>query len=46
MNVYLVVERDETGKVREKRVPANELAAFINTTFIIGGIEILAIIKI
>ena len=46
MTVYIVVKRDETGKVFETRVPQSELAEHISATFRFTSIEIIAIIRL
>ena len=46
MNIYLIVKRDENGKVFEIRVPQAELATHISATFANTGIEILAVIRL
>jgi hypothetical protein len=46
MNVYLIVKRDEKGTVSEERVPLTQLVSTIQTLLIVGGVEILAIIRL
>jgi hypothetical protein len=45
-NVYMVVLRDETGRTSEIRVPQCELAEYIDDTFLLTSIQILAIIRL
>jgi hypothetical protein len=44
--IYLVVKRDETGKVFETRVPVQALAEHISSTLKFTSIEILAVIRL
>jgi len=46
MNIYLIVKRDETGKVSESRVPQDDLASYIAEFFRVGGNELLAVIRL
>jgi hypothetical protein len=46
MNVYLIVKKDETGKVFEIRVPQSQLADHIKDTFNLTTIQILAVIRL
>jgi len=45
-NVYIVVKRNETGRVFDTRVQSKDLASHIQATFQFTTIEILAIIRI
>ena len=45
-HIYMVVLQDETGKTSEIRVRQTELAEYIDDTFLLTSIQILAIIRL
>jgi hypothetical protein len=46
MNVYLIVKKDETGKVFEIRVPQDQLADNIRDTFALTTMQILSVTRL
>jgi hypothetical protein len=44
--VYLIVKRDETGRVFETRVPQDELAEHLDHTFKYTSYEVVAVIRL